>query len=171
MGIFGKTKKEIEEAKAAKNSSPDTPKGVFRAKAAKNSSPDTPKGVFREVKTEAASDAVVKEEVATDKKTAKIVKADAAQGDSFAYVLRRPRITEKAAILSESNTYVFDVDPRTNKNDIAKAIKEVYKVTPVKVNIINIPAKNVVSRGKKGKKSGGKKALVYLKKGDSIEII
>jgi ribosomal protein L23 len=50
-------------------------------------------------------------------------------------------------------------------------VKELYKVTPVKVNIINLPAKIVFTRGKSGRKAGVKKAVVYLKKGDKIEFV
>ena len=58
-----------------------------------------------------------------------------------------------------------------NKTEIAKAVLELYKVKPVRVNILRVPRKEVVSRGIKGTKGGGKKALVYLKKGDKIEFI
>lgn len=83
-------------------------------------------------------------------------------------VLIRPRVTEKASMLSEKGTYVFEVDKRANKTLVASAVKEIYKVTPVKVNITNLPAKSTVSRGVRGMKTGRKKAVVYLKKGDTI---
>jgi ribosomal protein L23 len=51
-----------------------------------------------------------------------------------------------------------------------QAIKEKYRVVPQKVNIVNLPKKTIVFRGKKGVKSGIKKAVVYLKQGDKIEI-
>ncbi len=86
-------------------------------------------------------------------------------------VLRRPTITEKASALAEKNVYVFEVDKRTNKIMVKQAIKEIYNVSPIKVNIVNSPSKRVFSKGIRGVKSGKKKALVYLKKGDSIEII
>jgi len=86
-------------------------------------------------------------------------------------ILLNPRITEKSSKNAEKNVYVFDVSPRANKILIKKAIKDIYKVDAVKVNVSKIPLKAVFSRGKKGVKSGGKKAFVYLKKGDKIEII
>lgn len=58
-----------------------------------------------------------------------------------ARVLLRPRITEKATDQSAKNAYVFEVDPRSNKKEIAQAVKEFYKVTPVAVHTIRIPAK------------------------------
>lgn len=86
-------------------------------------------------------------------------------------MLTRPRITEKASVLSRRHVYVFEVPKDANKTLIAATVKEIYRVTPVKVNIVNTPAKERTSRGIKGKKSAVKKALVYLKKGDTIEII
>ena len=86
-------------------------------------------------------------------------------------VLTRPHITEKASMHAENNVYVFEVSKRANKTLVKNAMKELYKVSPLKVNIVNSPSKNVASKGIKGVKSGKKKALVYLKKGDTIEII
>ncbi len=57
------------------------------------------------------------------------------------------------------------------KAQVSKAVSEIYKVEPVKVNIVKNPSKRVFVRGKKGVKSGVKKAYVYLKKGDKIEVI
>lgn len=87
-------------------------------------------------------------------------------------ILRNPRITEKATLVSEaSNVYVFDVAISASKKDVAEAVKFYYKAAPVKVNIVTVPAKRVFRRGKKGVKSGGKKAYVFLKKGETIEIL
>lgn len=87
------------------------------------------------------------------------------------YVLTTPRITEKAAYASERGVYVFNVANNATKETIAEAVKSIYKVTPVKVNISKVPAKKVFVRGNRGVKKGNKKAYVYLKKGDTIEII
>lgn len=86
-------------------------------------------------------------------------------------VLVRPLITEKAAILAEKQTYVFEVARNTNKIEIGKAIEALYGVVPIRVNIINLPDTRVFVRGKNGVKSGVRKALVTLKKGDKIEIL
>lgn len=85
-------------------------------------------------------------------------------------VLIRPHITEKAAIKSESSVYVFEVNKLATKKQIEKSFKEVYKVSPLKVSVVNIPQKLVFVRGKRGAKSGFKKAYIYLKKGEKIEI-
>ena len=86
-------------------------------------------------------------------------------------ILLRPRVTEKSSEKSEGNVYVFDVLPQANKIQIKAAIKNIYKVDAVKVNIAKVPSKRIISRGRRGVKSGGKKAFVYLKKGDKIETI
>ncbi len=86
-------------------------------------------------------------------------------------VLVRPHITEKAAILAEKGTYVFQVAKTTNKIEIAKAVQALYGVTPIRVNIVNLPNTRVIVRGKAGVRAGVRKALVTLKKGDKIELI
>jgi len=85
-------------------------------------------------------------------------------------ILVRPRVTEKATITSEKGVYVFDVALDANKFQVKKAVEFLYKVTPVKVNIVSIPAKKIIYRGKKGVKPRGKKAYVYLKAGDEINV-
>ncbi len=87
-------------------------------------------------------------------------------------VLLRPRVTEKAAIKANTqNVYVFEVTKGATKASVKASIRDTYKVTPIDVRLLAIPSKNVFVRGKKGVKSGGKKAYVYLKKGDKIEAI
>lgn len=88
-------------------------------------------------------------------------------------VLRNPRLTEKATMGVEGRVYTFNIDPRANKQQVIKAVQMVYKVTPLKVHISKIARKNVRNprTGITGVKGGGKKAMVYLKKGDSISFV
>lgn len=86
-------------------------------------------------------------------------------------IIVRPRITEKASFKSENNVYVFEIAKNANKKEIAKAVRELYNVTPVKVATASTPAKKVFVRGKHGTKSAIKKAYVYLKKGEKIEVM
>ena len=88
----------------------------------------------------------------------------------YAGILIRPRVTEKASGLSERQVYTFEVSPDATKYSIAKAIKVYFDVTPAKVAIVKNPSKAVIVRGKRGVKSGVKKAYVYLKKGDNINL-
>ncbi len=85
--------------------------------------------------------------------------------------IKKPRITEKVSFLMEKNAYTFEVSRSTTKNEIKKEIEKLYKVKPTKVNVLRIPKKKIVVRGKIGVRGGGKKAIVYLKTGDKIEIV
>lgn len=85
--------------------------------------------------------------------------------------IKNPRVTEKASFASEQNVYTFDVSEFANKTEIKKAIFALYKVKPVRVNVLSVPRKNIMSKGKAGVKGGGRKALVYLKKGDEINFV
>lgn len=95
----------------------------------------------------------------------------AKDGEYVASIIYAPRITEKASYVTADGGYTFNVSPRANKVQIKRAIKEIYGVNPIKVNIITIPSKKVIIRNKRGVKSGGKKAIVYLKDGDRIEFV
>jgi large subunit ribosomal protein L23 len=86
-------------------------------------------------------------------------------------VLLSARSTEKAALAqNKQNIYVFNVAKDATKASIKACLKLEYKVVPVDVRILAIPAKPTLFRGRKGSKSKGKKAYVYLKKGDTIAI-
>ena len=81
-----------------------------------------------------------------------------------------PKITEKATALSEFNKVVFKVHNGASKNSIKKSIEKIFKVNVVKINTINQRGKNKIVRGKKSQKTGYKKAIVTLKKGQSIDL-
>lgn len=87
-------------------------------------------------------------------------------------IILSPRITEKGAYLSGVGAYVFNVSREANKLEIATAIRELYKVTPRLVRIVAIPRKQARVRGsnRMGMTAGGKKAYVYLKKGETLEV-
>jgi len=89
-----------------------------------------------------------------------------------AHVLQSPRITEKATMVTSNSIYVFDIDDAANKKQVMAAVEKVYKVKPQKVAIVNTKPKRVrnARTGTYGIKPGGKKAYVYLKKGESITI-
>ncbi len=86
-------------------------------------------------------------------------------------VIIRPRITEKSGMLSQSGVYTFEVTKNANKVMIASAVKSAFKVTPLKIAIVNLPARKVFVRGRRGVVSGTRKALVTLKKGDKIDFV
>lgn len=87
-------------------------------------------------------------------------------------VLKKPKVTEKAGIAAESrNVYTFEVTKDATKKTVAQAVKDLYKVTPIKVNMVSLPSKVVSKGGKTGARGAIKKALVFLKKGDKIAFI
>lgn len=118
-----------------------------------------------------------KEEV----KEVKVVKSDATPlapkvvqgGLDLSLILKNPRITEKATDTAEHGIYIFDVHPAANKAQIRSAIMRYYQVRPVKIATIRILGKEKRSpkSGRIMKSPGGKKAMVYLKKGDTIEFV
>jgi len=90
----------------------------------------------------------------------------------FAGAILRPRITEKAGLVSEKfNAYTFEVEKDATKKTVGHAVEALYKVTPKKIAIVRLPSRKVFIRGKAGVQSGIKKAIVYLKKGDKIEFV
>lgn len=87
-------------------------------------------------------------------------------------VLVKPHITEKATYLTDDGVYTFVVKESANKTQIKQAMKDVYGLEVKKVRTVNLPNKKVKSRrGEDGIKGGIKKAYVYLKEGDSIELM
>ena len=81
-----------------------------------------------------------------------------------------PVITEKATTLSEFNKTVFRVHKGASKNSIKKSIEKIFKVNVIKINTINLRGKTKFVRGKKSSRLGYKKAIVTLKKGQSIDL-
>ena len=81
-----------------------------------------------------------------------------------------PNVTEKATSLSEFNKVVFTVHRGASKKSIKKSIEKIFKVNVTKVNTINLRGKSKLVRGKKSSKPGYKKAIVTLKKGQSIDL-
>ena len=133
----------------------------------------------RKTKKDDAKADVKVEKKAKAVKPAKAVKAVAKSGDAeqnpnidMSSIIVKPRITEKAAIKAdENNSYCFDVAPYATKTLVKSAIEHIYKVSPVKVNIINLARKSSHNRVRKLLVGGGTKAMVFLKKGDQIEFV
>ena len=85
-------------------------------------------------------------------------------------IILAPRITEKASQQSMANAYTFIVAKNATKHTVLAEVKKEYKVTPLAINITNMPTKNTFIRGKHGTQAGIKKAIVFLKKGDTIAL-
>lgn len=150
MGLLDKFKKE--EKKEIKKSAKKQPQ------------------VKVEKKAESVDEAITKAQKKTKASSGKVAKRE------FSEVafrnLKYPLVTEKSTILSErSNQYVFKVPNNAGKNEIKKAIQDVYGVKVEKVNIIKVQAKKRRVGQSIGFKSGYKKAVVFLGPEERIEVI
>ena len=104
--------------------------------------------------------------MATKKTTIEDKKTENAE----AKLILAPRVTEKASMQSNQNAFTFVVRSDATKLSLRDEIKKEYKVTPRAINITNIPRQWTFIRGKLGQTSGFKKAIVFLKKGDTIKL-
>ncbi len=90
---------------------------------------------------------------------------------SAGLVLSEPRITEKTSISSESGVYVFKVAKSSTKQEIKRAVEELYKVKVISVGVINVSSRRRRVGRKMGVKPGFKKAMVKLVSGQKIEFV
>ena len=114
-----------------------------------------------------------KKEAATESKEMKVKETAAAKKTgtiAMGEFIISPRVTERTTDLAGAGVYVFNVTPKANKALIKKEIEALYKVIPTAVHIVNAPTKAVSFRGISGKRGGGKKAFVYVKKADRGKI-
>ncbi|MCB9802498.1 50S ribosomal protein L23 [Candidatus Nomurabacteria bacterium] len=130
-----------------------------------------------EVKDAEQKDLAVKEDSAkkvvkkATKKVDRVKNTDDLKVDVIASrILLRPVISEKATMANSENKYIFEVAIKANKVEVKKAIQEVYGIVPQAVNIINQSGKKVHFGRRAGRTKDVKKAIVTLKKGDSITI-
>ena len=143
MAILNIFKKE--EEKKAKKEAPKEKKTVPKAvkTAATKTRTTKPKRIKKEIPEETKKEAVVQQPA--DKTKQSVLAAE--------FILH-PHITEQSTSLTSRNVYTFRVSPTANKIIIKKAVKEMYGFKPVKVCIINVPAKKRTVRGRIGIKSG-----------------
>lgn len=81
-----------------------------------------------------------------------------------------PVITEKSTIVAENNQIVFEVPLSASKPEIKTAVEQLFNVSVTAVNTILTKGKNKRFRGRLGRRSDVKKAVVTLKDGDTIDI-
>ena len=81
-----------------------------------------------------------------------------------------PMVTEKSTNMLDQNKIVFKVPFKANKVNLKKNIEKIFKVNVTKINIINKQNRIKTTRGKKVKVQGYKKAIITLKKGQSIDL-
>jgi len=86
-------------------------------------------------------------------------------------LVRRPHVTEKSTSMQEmNNQFTFEVSPEANKSEVKKAIETLFKVKVTAVNMVKLPSKTRRAFGRPGETRPWKKAIVTLKKGDTIEV-
>jgi large subunit ribosomal protein L23 len=120
-----------------------------------------------EVKAEAKANAPKAEEKKAAKKPVKVAKA---LPSNLVNVILAPLVTEKAASLAHGGQYVFEVAKDATRIDVRSAIKSMYGVTPVSVNIQRVRGKVVRFGGREGQRQTWKKAIVTLPKGKTIDV-
>ena len=87
-------------------------------------------------------------------------------------ILDRPRITEKGAMSSStSNSVVFQVHPKANKNEIKNAVEKLFDVKVEGVRTMNYMGKIKRVGAKFGRQSAWKKAYVMLAPGSTIDLV
>lgn len=150
-------KKDVKAAKVVK-----TVKKVKEVKKTKTSSPDSSTSSMKDLYAE-------KEEKKGKTKTKNTSKRPGSKTLS-SRVLVKPLITEKTTNLVEQGKYAFIVALNANKIEVAKAVSDIYGVDVIAVNVIRMQGKKVSRAKVRGKRSDFKKAIVSLKKGQSIEL-
>lgn len=140
--------------------------------------------IFKKKKTKEKEPTLKTEKITAVKKPKKIIQKQPAKVERPAEskvatkekklifgILKKPHITEKASVLDSYGQYIFEVYPRANKNQIKKAVESFYNVNVEKVRIIVIPPRPRRLGRTMGTKSGFKKAIVTLRKGEKIELV
>jgi large subunit ribosomal protein L23 len=154
MAIFGKNKKVEDKKKEEK-----------KAPVSSLAKKETMKDLYGGVKSDKGSVAKTK-----DTKDIKDAKDKKIKYNSAYKHLIKPLITEKAANLATEGKYVFEVSKDSNKIEVAKSIEEIYGLRPIHVNILNIEGKRKKQGKTVGKRKDWKKAIITLRKGQTIDI-
>ncbi|MDP2586783.1 MAG: 50S ribosomal protein L23 [Candidatus Komeilibacteria bacterium] len=153
MGLFDKYKKKSD-------------KGIVQSGKVQ----DKKEMTLNELKQQAGGGAAASETTLAQGQ-AKAVKKSASENTQEAYrVLLHPLVTEKGSYAASQNKYYFAVNASANKFEIKKAIHALYGVSPVKVNVVSLPGKNVRYGKSHGRTSDQKKAIITLKKGETIQV-
>lgn len=123
--------------------------------------------LFSQKKDKKEETAVIAKDQVTTKNTNQVL------GHNLSTVIKGLRLTEKSVNQGERNVYTFNVNRTATKYEIRDAIKAIYNVTPVKVNIVNKKptTRTTGAKTRAMKVAGLKKAYVYLKKGDTINLV
>ena len=159
MGLFSKLKKKKPEEKGLKEAKKkeEKEKGQDDVAMADLYTGKEPKAEKEEKKAKEGK----------KQAPAKVVKGDTKNAYK---VLIKPVVSEKASFIGQYNQYIFEVALKANKIEVKKAIKALYGVDAIKVNIVNISGKNIRYGRQRGKTKKWKKAIITLKEGQSIQV-
>ncbi|MFA6306955.1 MAG: 50S ribosomal protein L23 [Patescibacteria group bacterium] len=152
MGLFNK-KTEIKKQSAAK---------IAKVSDAKSA-------VKTGVETKSMKDLYGAAEAGKAKSTAKPSEKKSVFGNAYKIIMK-PLVTEKVSGLGALNKYVFAVAKNANKIEVAKAIKEIYGIKPVGVNVIRMSGKKARYGRISGQRKDWKKAIITLPKGETIKV-
>lgn len=125
-------------------------------------------GIFDRITKKVTAPA--KPEKAEEKKKETAVVTNPVAGGSSSLILFSPRVSEKAAMLASKGTYVFNVPVWTNKSEVCKAVEALYKVNVAEVRTARGIGKRMARGRIRGRRQNWKKALVTLKKGQTINL-
>lgn len=90
--------------------------------------------------------------------------------EQYYKIIQKPLLTEKSSRLQEGrNKYTFRIHPKANKSEVRKAVESIFEVKVERVNVQTMPSKLRRFLGRPGRTSPWKKAVVTLKKGDTID--
>jgi large subunit ribosomal protein L23 len=166
MGLMDRLKKKFETTGTKKVQNP-----VAEKPAKKKKSEGAPALNKDEIKRAQAMEHSVKSEEPQEKKSKKKEQPKGPRDTKTAYaVLLKPAFTEKNAMLTSSSTYVFEVHPKTTKQEIAKAVSAVYGVKPIAVRVSTLNPKKITFGRLTGTTKIRKKAFVTLPKGKTIDV-
>jgi large subunit ribosomal protein L23 len=89
---------------------------------------------------------------------------------AYENILISPILSEKSNSLREEGKYVFKVDPRASKIEIKEAVRKLFNVKVVDCTVMNVGGKIKRVRGRPGRTSTWKKAIVRLAPGETIKV-
>lgn len=162
MGLFGK-KKNLDENQETGIKKQEEPKVTSKVLS-------TDKVTAKKAtETKAAPKKLRQVKKAVETKSEKAASSKKAGRQAYR-VLCRPLITEKSASLASEGVYVFEVNPSCGKVEVKHAIKELYGVLPRRVNVVAMGGKRVRFGRRHGVRHDWKKAFVFLKKGETIDV-
>jgi large subunit ribosomal protein L23 len=165
MSILDVFKKKESEKKPAKKK--EQPAAVVKKEDKKAVKGETPEVKRQTVVT--ADGRLVETTKKAETKSKKPKQKKEETGDAYK-ILMFPLVSEKGSYLGATNQYVFAVAPQANKIEIRKAIRKVYSVDPIKVNVMNIAGKKIRYGRTEGRTKNWKKAIITLAQGQKIEI-